>query len=172
MRPNDTQAEQALDLVREEVARRRAQRGGSTQVQARPALHRAVAGLMTEKVWAMGALVSSLVLTVGLILRQFSKPAVHLAGLIAGPLGLIFLALFGSFTWLARHLRLTTAPAVVVASEARILDERGSALNTEPIPEAARVEILDRRGELVAIRYGTREGWTHRASLRALSRRP
>ncbi|MBI5537470.1 MAG: hypothetical protein HY898_32405 [Deltaproteobacteria bacterium] len=169
-RPSDPDAERSLDLVRAEVARRRAQRGGPAQVQARPSIDRAIVGLAPEGVWAASALLSTVVLSVGLVLRKFSSPALKLAGLIAAPLGAIGLLLFGVVTWTARHLRQSTSPAVVVATEARLLDERGLTRNVEPVPEAARVDVLDRRGSLTLIRYGTGEGWTNASTLRVIQR--
>jgi hypothetical protein len=170
LRPSDPDAERSLDLVRAEVARRRAQRGGPAQVQARPSIDRAIVGLAPEGVWAVCALLSCIVLTAGLVLRRIANPAVKLAGVIAVPLGAIGLLLFGVVTWTSRQLRHNTAPAVVVAPEARLLDERGLTTNAEPVPEAARVDVLDRRGSLTLIRYGTNEGWTNASALRLLQR--
>jgi hypothetical protein len=168
-RAGDTDAEQALDLVRAEVARRRAQRGGEPQVQARPTLDRAVVGLMSEGIWALCTLISSWVLTAGLILRRSRGAARHLTGVIATPIGAACLLCFGGITLTARHLRKTTSAAVVVSTEARMLDENGvAASQAEPVPEAARVELLDRRGVLAHIRYGAREGWTQASGLRVV----
>jgi hypothetical protein len=169
-RPGDAEAERALDTVRAEVARRRAERGGPAQVQARPSLERAIVGLAPEAAWAVCAMLSSLVLTVGLLLRRFKSPVPRMTSVVATPLGAIGLLLFGLVAFTARHLRHTTAPAVVVATEARLLDERGLTRNAEPVPEAARVEVMERRGALALIRYGTTEGWTNSSSLRQIPR--
>jgi hypothetical protein len=169
-RPSDADAELAADLVRAEVARRRAVRGGPSVVQARPSIDRAIVGLAPEGVWAVCAMVSSLLLAAGLVLRRIHRPAPKLAGVIAVPLGLLGLIVFGLVTLTARHLRHTTLPAVVVAPEVRLLDERGVTLNSEPVPEAARVDVLDRRGALSLIRYGSVEGWANAAGLRLIPR--
>ena len=169
-RPSDADAELAADLVRAEVARRRAVRGGPAVVQARPSIDRAIVGLAPERIWALCAMVASLLLAAGLLLRRFSRPAPRLAALIAVPIGAIGLLVFGVVTLTARHLRHTTTAAVVVTPEVRLLDERGVALNSEPVPEAARVEVIERRGALSRIRYGSGEGWAGSSGLRLMPR--
>lgn len=166
--PDDAEARQAADLVRAEVARRRA-RKRTAEVHARPTLDRLVVGLAPEYVWEWGALLSSMVLTAGLILRKAKRGPKHLAGLIATPIGLVLLLSFAPLTWYSRHLRHTTRPGVVVVPEAQIVDEHGAATGLDPIPEAARVEIKEQRGGLVLVRYGSTEGWTYGASVRALA---
>lgn len=170
LRAEDKGAEHALELVRAEVARRSALRGGSTQVQARPAVGRALVDLAPESVWAALAALGSAGLTAGLILRRMQGHAKRLAGLIAVPIGALFLVVFAGLAGAARHVRHTISHAVVTAPEARMLDERGLTRNVEPVQEAARVEVLERRGSLVLIRYGTSEGWTNAASIRQLPR--
>lgn len=169
LRPEDKDAEAALELVRAEVARRSALRGGSTQVQARPAVGRAIVDLAPESAWAALAALGSIALTAGLILRRMPGHAKRLAGLIAVPIGALVLVVFAGLAGAARHVRHTTSQAVVTAPEARMLDERGLIRNVEPVPEAARVEVLERKGALVRIRYGTTEGWTQSGSVRVLS---
>jgi hypothetical protein len=168
-RPNDEGASHAVDLVRAEVART-GKRSGRSEVEVSPSLDRIIAGLAPEAVWAWAALVASLTLSVGIVLRRRKAGAAHLAGTIAVPIGLLGLLLFASLAAWSRHVRQTTSPAVVVVGEARILDEHGSALPREdPIPEAARVDVLERRSGLARVRHGQREGWTHATSLRELA---
>ncbi|HNS97216.1 MAG TPA: hypothetical protein PKL73_09730 [Polyangiaceae bacterium] len=170
VRPDDEQAIHAAERVRAEVARTTA-RSGRSQVVVSPSLDRILAGLAPEAVWAWLALVASLTLSTGLVLRQRKASAAHLAGTIATPIGLMALMVFASLAGWSRHIRRSTAPAVVVVAEARIVDEQGTALpKEEPIPEASRVEVLERRAGLSKIRYGQREGWTHTTSLRELAR--
>lgn len=168
-RPDDHEAEQAADIVRAEVARRRAVKRAPANVSVRPSLDRAIAGLAPEQLWAWLALGGSLVLTAGLLLRKLrDKGPLHVAAVTAIPIGLVMLVLFAGIAGLARHLRLTTQPAVVVASDAQMLDANGAATGLAPVPEAAKVEVLERRGALLRIRHGTDEGWTHAASVRML----
>ncbi len=165
--PDDTEAEHAVELVRAEVARRRARRAAG-EVQARPSLDRIVVGLVPEQAWAWSAIVASWVLTAGLVLRKAPRGPCHLAGLIATPVGLVALLVFAPLAGYARHLRRTVHPAVVVALEAPMLDANGAATGRDPVPEASRVEVHERRGELIRIRYGSSEGWTHATSVRLL----
>jgi tetratricopeptide (TPR) repeat protein len=178
LRPDDRDAEGALETVRAEVARRRARNGASAEVESRPSPERALIGLAPESTWALLALVSSLLLTVGLVLRAAERRKratenddaaspvaldatgpLHLAGVIARPIGAVALVLFASLAAGARHMRQTTADGVIVAPEARLTDERGVAATGGPIPEAAKVELSEQRGALVHVRWGTIEGF-------------
>src|SRR3954453_11929113 len=76
MRPDDHDAEAALETVRAEVARRRARNGASADVEARPSPERALVGVASETTWAILAIVSSLLLTMGLFLRGAARRAV------------------------------------------------------------------------------------------------
>ena len=167
-RSDDQDAAHAADTVRAEVSRRRARRTGPSEVQARPSLDRLIADLAPESAWAWGALVASAVLTAGLLLRKSTPGPKHLAGIIAVPIGLVLLLTLAPLAGYARMLRQTTRPAIVVAPEAQLLDDKGAALGVDPIPEAARVELHEQRGSLVQIRYGATEAWTHATSVRPL----
>lgn len=167
-RPGDQDAIRAVELIHAEVARRGA-RSGRDEVQARPSLDRIIVGAAPEAVWAWAALVASMLLASGLLLRKSRSGPLHMAGMIQAPIGLVGLILFATLAARARHVRSSTTPAVVVVAEARILDEQGTALPQEvPIPEAAKVDVLERRSGLARVRHGQREGWTHASSLREL----
>jgi hypothetical protein len=169
-RPGDADAERAVEIVRAEIARRHASRAGHAEVETRPSLDRIIVGLAPEAVWAWCALVASLVLTLGLALRKVRAGPARLAGIIATPIGVVGLLVFTPLAARARHLRETTHPAVVVATEARIVDENGGALpSADPIVEGTRVDVRKRHGELAYVRTGTTEAWTRAASLRELA---
>jgi hypothetical protein len=174
MRPDDREAEAALEVVRAEVARRRARGGWSADVESRPTLDRALVGLASEWTWSVLALVAAAVLTLGLVLRILASKeqagAAHLAGAIAVPIGVVGLLVFALLSGGARHLRQTTRDGVIVAAEARLVTEKGMAAPGAPIPEAARVEIGERRGALVHVRWGHVEGWTQAVAVRPLGR--
>jgi hypothetical protein len=174
MRPDDREAEAALDVVRAEVARRRARGGWSADVESKPTLERALVGLASEWTWSILAIVASALLTAGLLLRIVGKRehagVAHLAGAIAVPIGAVGLLVFALLAAGARHLRQTTLDGVVVAAEARLVTEKGAAAPGAPIPEAARVEIGERRGALVHVRWGHVEGWTQAGAVRLLAR--
>jgi hypothetical protein len=174
MRPDDREAESALEVVRAEVARRRARGGWSADVESKPTLDRALVGLASEWVWSVLSLVAAAVLTVGLVLRILGKKAqagaAHLAGAIAVPIGAAGLLVFALLSVGARHLRQTARDGVIVATEARLVTEKGTAAPGAPIPEAARVEVGERRGSLVHVRWGHVEGWTQAVAVRLLGR--
>jgi hypothetical protein len=187
-RPDDRDAETALELVRAEVARRRARTGSSADVESRPTLERAMLGVASEWTWSILAAVSSFVLTLGLVLRMIAvardeariregrapdgarEGVLHLASQIAIPIGGACLLVFAGLAAGSRHLRLTTREGVVVAPEAHLVTERGTAGAGGSIPEAARVEIGETRGSLVHVRWGSVEGWTQSDAVRRLAR--
>ncbi len=170
MRPGDADAEHALDLVRGEVARRRARRGIDA-VLARPSLDRVVVRLASERAWGIAAVVASVLLAIGMVLRRRPAGPTHLAGVLLTPASALALLLLLPLYAGARHLRLTTKPGVLVVREAYLSDESGAALGGEAIPEAATVEVSERRGRLLQVRYGTDEGWVPASAVRVLRTR-
>lgn len=166
---HEASAEALLLRIRAEVARRRARRGQEA-VLAEPSLSRLILGLASERWWAAGAIVGSLLLTLGLWLRRRPGSA-HVAGLLISPVGALA-ALSLTLGWYgARDLRLHTKGAVVVARELRLLDAGGAALPGPAIPEATRLEVRQRAGARWFARYGTREGWVDADAIRVLRRR-
>jgi len=187
LRPDDREAESALDLVRAEVARRRARGGATADVESRPTLERAIIGIASEWTWSVLAVLSSLFLTIGLALRVIASSrdadaggeetapapregALHLASVIMIPLGSACLLTFALLSAGARQLRLTTREGVVVMPEAHLVNEKGVLTSKVPIPEAARIEIGEQRGALVHVRWGAVEGWTQSEAVRRLAR--
>ncbi|MDI1477404.1 hypothetical protein [Polyangium sp. y55x31] len=168
LRPSDIEADHALDLVRAEVVRRRARRGKDATT-VRPTLDRAVIGLASERTWSLLALVSSILLSIGLFLRRSRASSFSVAGRIMAPTALVLLCVFLPLTIAARRLRLTTRAGVVVVPEVHLVDDHGTALGGEPIPEAHAVEVGEARGGLVHVRWGATEGWVPSGSVRLLS---
>jgi len=177
LRPDDDEAEAALSRVRSEIARRRA-RGGAAPVAARPPLLRAVVGLVSESTWSIIALVGAALLTLGLGLRLFgSKTPTRLTGSVAAPIGGAALLLCGGLAIGASALRRASVPAVVVVSDARLLDEDGVPLRQVDgvpehlaIPEGETVYVLERRGSHSNVEWGTTRGWVSTAQVRTLAR--
>jgi tetratricopeptide (TPR) repeat protein len=169
MRRGDPEAERALELCQAEIARRRARRGKDAVI-ARPPLDRALVGLAGERSWGIAAAASSAALAVGLGLRRFARGAAHLGGTVLAPLGAALLLAFVPLYHGARHLRLTTRPAVLVA-ETHLTDEAGVSQGGEPLPEGARLEVIERRGRLFEIRYGAVTGWAPSSAVRLLRTR-
>ncbi|HEY3593869.1 MAG TPA: hypothetical protein VGL13_08345 [Polyangiaceae bacterium] len=186
LRPDDHDAESALELVRAEVARRRARSGSSAEVESKPTLDRAIIGVASEWTWSILAMLSSALLTVGLALRALSSQprgsadapsdaaarenVMSLASAIAVPIGAICLLVFAGLGAGARHLRETTLEGVIVVPEAHLVTDKGTLTSAGPIPEAARVEVGEQRGSLVHVRWGAVEGFVPGDAVRRLSR--
>jgi hypothetical protein len=66
---------------------------------------------------------------------------------------------------------LEAAPAVVIASSARLLDSVGTPMTgvATEVSEGALVDVLETRGALTHISWGGSEGWVNAAYLRRLS---
>ncbi len=169
LRPGDPDAEHALELVHAQVARRRARRGMEV-VNARPTLDRVAVGLASERTWGIGAALASLLLAAGLVLRARPRGPAQVAGKLLAPSALLALLLLGLAYHQARDLRLSTRAAVLVTREAHLTDEKGAVLGGEAVPEAAKLEVGQRRGRLVHVRWGSREGWLPASSVRVLRR--
>ncbi|MEZ4370859.1 MAG: hypothetical protein R3B07_08535 [Polyangiaceae bacterium] len=175
LRPGDREAAKALAAVEAQITRRRS-REGREPVVVNASLSRAVVNLASEDVWALLAAVSALILSVGLGFRLWNaKPRARFSGGVAAAVAGVALALFSVLTYSARHFRVTTTPAVIVATEARLLDAQGRPLpktakiELEAIPEGALIWILDRNGSLAHIEWGTTEGWVSTHQLQPLA---
>ena len=166
LRPDDHDADVALDLVRAEVTRRRAKRTKDA-VDVRPTLDRMVVGLAGEETWGLAAFAAALALAAGLVLRPRPGRA-HIAGSILVPSAAVALALLAPLAWGARSLRLHTRAGVVVATESILTDDQGHAIGGETVAEAASVEVGERRNGLVHVRWGASEGWVPAADVRVL----
>ncbi|HET7544630.1 MAG TPA: hypothetical protein VFK05_32395 [Polyangiaceae bacterium] len=178
LRPTDEDAELGLSRIRAEISRRHV-REGVAPVMARDSLGRAATSLFPENVWACLALIGSVLLTVGLALRRFvQSTSAGLAGAIGIGLGAFLLLAGAALTAGARHFRLTSSPAVIVADEARLLDESGKPLaqkrasaESMTVPEGASVYVLERRPSLYRVAWGGSEGWLNPGQVRILATR-
>jgi hypothetical protein len=174
LRPGDSEAEAGLERVHSEIARRRA-RDGSKPITARPSLARAVTALLPERIWAAGAAIGSLGLSVGLLLGFSGKRRRRLAARITASVGAFVLIVTGGLTLAARRYRLQSQHAVVVTPEARLLDETGAPISAaaqregSTIPEGESVYVLERRAELARVEWGTTSGWVQLAQIRILA---
>jgi tetratricopeptide (TPR) repeat protein len=168
LRPDDADADRALDLVRAEITRRRSRRA-KDEVDVRPTLDRVVVGLASEQTWGLSALGASLLLAAGMILRRRPAGPAHVAGSVIAPAALVALLALAPLTYAARHLRLTRRAGVIVVPEVYLADEGGRALGKDPIPEGASVEVGRRSGALSEVRWGAAEGWIPASSVRLLA---
>ncbi len=166
LRPDDPDARRALELVRAEIARRRA-RSGKGVVLATPSIDRALVGLATPRTWSMTAIACGWLLALGLWLRR--RPGSQdLAGLLVASIGGAALVVLAPIALWSDHLDRSRKPAVLVAREAFLSDDAGVTLGGEPVVEGARLEIAATDGDRARIRYGSREGWVPLETVRVL----
>jgi len=178
LRPDDRQARAALETVRHEIAQRRIRAGREPAVVS-PSLGRAVVGLLDESVWTLGALIGSLLLSVGLGIRWlFGGAPIRLAGGVTASIGALLLVTTCPLVAAAAYYRTTSRPAVVVVPEARLLTENGTPLDRKgspdahpAAPEGAKVYVLDRRGRLARIEWGSTRAWVLATDLRLVATR-
>lgn len=167
MRPDDEATERALDLVRAEVTRRRS-RSAKDAVEVRPTLDRMVIALATERSWGIAALIASLLLALGLILRTRPPGRLHVTGSVLAPTALLAVLILAPITWAAGELRRTKRAGVVVVSEVHLTDADGKSLGGPALPEAALVEVGDHHEANVHVRWGPTQGWVPVGSVQIL----
>jgi hypothetical protein len=162
----------ALTVVRSEVARRRTRAGQPVEIDPGRSLARTVARLLREDTWSFAAVAASALLSLGLLVRWASeRRRLRIGGGVSAGIAAPVLALSVAMALAARHDRLDLREAVVVSASARPSDDRGIALaGATPLPEGARVEIIEARGSLEHVRFGSLEGWLPMESLRDLAR--
>jgi hypothetical protein len=165
-------ASKALGIVRGEIARRRLRAGDPVEVDPGRSLSRAIAGLLPESVWSALGVAFSVALGAGLFARWLGgQPRLRIAGGVVASVAAPVLLLAVGMTLAARHDRLTLREAVVVATGARPNDARGIALpGATPLPEGARVEIVEPHGSATRVRFGTTDAWVSSSTLRELAR--
>jgi len=177
LRPDDRDAQSALDAVRQELGRSRARKGGAPLI-ARPRLVRAIVGLLPESAWGALAALGSLSLAWGLALRLLlRRTGTEVPGALGIGVGGLLLCLGGGLGAGARHFRRTSTLAVVVVPEARLLDESGRPLPVRPngegsvAPEGAEMYVTERRGGLDHVEWGTTDGWVIAGQVREVEQR-
>jgi hypothetical protein len=165
-------ATHALGVVRNEIARRRMRAGEPVEVDPGRSLGRALAALLPESEWSAMAVAFSMALAAGLVARTWGRrPRARIAGGVVASVAGPALALAVGMTLAARHDRLTLQEAVVVTPGARQSDPRGLALpGATPLPEGARVEIIEARGATTRVRFGTVDTWVSAGTLRDIAR--
>jgi hypothetical protein len=165
-------ASRALTVVRSEIARRRTRAGESVEVDANRSLARAVAHLLSEDVWAALAALFSAALGLGLFVRWLSRaPRTRVVGGVVSGVALPLLAVAVAMTVASRRDRAALREAVVVSAGARPIDDRGMVVaGGTPLPEGARVEVVDVHGASTRVRFGAADVWLSSSALRDLAR--
>jgi hypothetical protein len=162
----------ALTVVRGEIARRRLRAGEPVEVDPGRSLARTLAGLLPEGAWSALAAILSAAFAAGLSARAWGRvPRTRITGGVMASVAAPAMAVAIGMTLAARHDRWTLREAVVVAPSARPTDLRGLAVpGATPLPEGARVEIVESRGPSTRVRFGAIDAWVSSSTLRELSR--
>ncbi len=165
--PTDADASRALDLVRAEVARKRSRQDKSDTI-VRPTLDRVVAKQFSATSWSIAAIVASALMSIGVLLRSRPTGFMHVAGTLLAPISLIALLGLLPLAYFSRQLEETTRSGVIIVTEAALQDENGANTDSPAIPEATLVELSERRGDNVLVRWGSYEGWLPHEAVRPL----
>jgi hypothetical protein len=168
----DDDASRALVVVRSEVAKRRARAGQPVEIDPGRSLGRTLCALLPEDTWADISVGASALVALGLFVRWLGRSRrTRVAGGIGSAVAAPALAAAIAMSLAARHDRATLRESVVVGTGARPSDERGIALpGAIPLPEGARVEVLETRAGLSHVRFGSVDSWIGTDSLRELAR--
>lgn len=163
----------ALEVVRAEVARRRARTGDPVAVEHGVSLGRSIVELLPENVWASLALVFALVLSAGIVVRfraggPRSRAAGNTTAAVAGGL-LVVSTVIAAF---ARDARLHLREGVVVAESARLLDDRHIAKDgLAAVPEGSRLRILDETAGFTHVALEHADGYLPTSAVLPLAKR-
>lgn len=160
-------ATNALATVRAEVARRRSRGGDPIELDSGVSLGRSIVRLLPENVWAMLAAVCAAALAVGIVLRaRATVKRLQVAGTttcaVAGGLLVLTAVVLSSARDVRRHVR----EAVVIAPNTRLLDDKHVAfVSVAPLPEGARVQLLDEGSDFAHVVAGRAVGWLPSSTL-------
>jgi hypothetical protein len=154
------------------VGRRKAREGVPTDVEQRATPWRSLAHALGENTWAAFAITASMILAAALFLRWLAvgsraRAGAAIAIAVSAPLLVLSAALARS----ARHDRLWLHEAVVVRASVHPSDAHGIVLpQALPLPEAARVEVVEQNAGLTEVRWGTLDCWVPTNALRPLAK--
>lgn len=157
----------ALAAVRAEVARRRSRAGDPIELDSGVSLGRSIVRLLPENAWAVLAALCSAALAVGIVLRARAKvKRLAVAGTttcaVAGGLLVLVAIVLAS----ARDARLHVREAVIIAPSTRLLDDKHVAfVSVAPLPEGARVQLLDEGADFAHVVAGRAVGWLPSSAL-------
>jgi hypothetical protein len=168
----DRAATDALLAVRAEVARRRARAGEPAAVDPGVPLFRSVVLATPEDTWAAIALGASIVLGAGLFVRGLSASRRgRIGGAIASAVALPTSIACAVCALAARDDRLHRQEGVIVVQNARPADEDHRPLaQAQPLPEAAKVDLLETRAGWAHVRWAQVDGWIPRSSVRPIAK--
>ena len=164
-------AVRGLALVRAEVARRRAHAGEPAALEQGASLGRTIVHLIPEDAWAVTSAALSVALAIGLFVRRFSQGRrARIGGTLTASSAAPLLALTALAAVFARDDRFHLREGIVVVASARPSDERGVVRpGASPLPEAARVQIVESKGGWTRVRWGALDAWVPAPAIRPLA---
>jgi hypothetical protein len=109
-----------------------------------------------------------MLLAIAIVLRRRPPGPAHLAGTLVLPASFVAVLVLLPLYHGARYLRLHKRTGVLVVPEAHLSNEAGVTKGGDAIPEAAILEVGDRSGRLLHVRYGSIEGWVSAGAVRLL----
>ena len=165
-------AQAGLVAIRNEVGRRKAREGITVDVEQHPSPWRTLTRMLGENEWSGIAIAASFILAAALFLRWLATGSRQRAGAaIAIAVSAPTLVLAAALARTARHDRLWLREAIVVAPSARPSDSHGIVLpQAQPLPEAARVEVLGENAGWTEVRWGALDAWVPTSTLRPLAK--
>lgn len=163
----------ALTAVRAEVARRRSRGGDPIELESGVSLGRSIVRLLPENAWAVLAALSSLAFSIGLVVRARAElRRAKVAGSTTMGVAGAMLVVTSLIVHAARDARLHAREAVVIAPSTRLLDDkRVAVVGAAPLPEGARVELLDEGPDFAKIAYGRAQGWVAASAILPMAKR-
>lgn len=151
----------ALAAVRAEVAKRRSRAGDPIELEHGVSLGRSIVKLLPENAWAVLGALCSAALAVGIVLRARARvKRLKVAGTTTSAVAGGVLVVMALILQAARDVRLHVREAVVIAPSTRLLDDKHVALlSVAPLPEGARVQLLDEGADFAHVVAGRAAGW-------------
>jgi hypothetical protein len=168
-----TDAANALSAVRSEIARRRSRAGEPVEIEHGFSLGRSIVELMPENAWAIVAAVMGFGLAAAIVARRLlrkgrGRVAATTSAAITGGLHVATAVL----AWAARDARLHLREGVVIAPNARLLDDRHLVIDSvAPVPEGARTRILEESGGFSRVTLGGTDGYLPSSAVLPLAKR-
>ncbi len=112
------------------------------------------------------------------MLRRLAvRPLLRLSAVVSISVGAALVVTFGSAAYAAEQFRVTSQPAVVIVSEARLTNELGRPLpskrgaDTTTVSEGATVYVKDRHEGRCLVEWGSTDGWLSLSEVRLLAQR-
>ncbi len=167
LRPDDKDAGRALDLIHAEVARRRARQDKNDTI-VRPSLDRVLLSTLPPLVWTILAGSASLLFAIGILIRRSRSRVLSVAGTVLVPLGILGLVVLVPAAVVSRSITEHQREGVIVVAEVGMRDDDGQPIQGPDIPEATLVEVGEREGDAIAVRWGSYEGFVPAESVRVV----